>query len=121
MKDSFDKMSDELERYVKDCYNFNRQITQNDVQKIIVQYSRDMCYTLSVKIEDKILNDKLQQMIIQGSTKFCNDFHQDLVGTSTYHTHIGSTLDMLNIRVNIFKDGLLGYLKNKESAIQFIT
>ena len=33
---------------VKDCYNFNRQITQNDVQKIIVHYSRDMCYTLSV-------------------------------------------------------------------------
>ena len=60
-------------------------------------------------------------MIVQGSTKFCNDFHQDLVGTSTYHTHIGSTLDMLNIRVNIFKDGLLGYLRNKESAIQFIT
>lgn len=121
LKDSFDKMSDELERYVKDCYNFNRQIVQNDVQKIIVQYSRDMCYTLSVKIEDKTLNDKLQQMIIQGSTKFCNDFHQDLIGTSTYHTHIGSTLDMLNIRINIFKDGLLGYLRNKESAIQFIT
>ena len=121
LKDSFDKMSDELERYVKDCYNFNRQITQNDVQKIIVHYSRDMCYTLSVKIEDKILYNKLQQMIVQNSTKLCNDFHQDLVGTSTYHTHIGSTLDMLNIRVNIFKDALLGYLRNKESAIQFIT
>ena len=121
LKDSFDKMSDELERYVKDCYNFNRQITQSNVQNIIVQHSRDMCYTLSVKIEDKILNDKLQEMIIQGSTKFCNDFHQDLIGTSTYHTHIGSTLDMMNIRLNIFKDGMLGYLKNKESAIQFIT
>lgn len=121
LKDSFDKMSDELERYVKDCYNFNRQITQNDVQKIIVNHSRDMCYTLSVKIEDRILYDKLQQMIIQGSTKFCNDFHQDLVGTSTYHTHIGSTLDMLNIRISIFKDDMLGYLRNKESAIQFIT
>lgn len=121
LKDSFDKMYDELEKYVRNCYNFNRQITQNDVQKIIVYYSRDMCYTLSVKIEDTILYNKLQQMIIQGSTKFCNDFHQDLVGTSTYHTHIGSTLDMLNIRINIFKDDLLGYLRNKESAIQFIT
>lgn len=121
LKDSFDKMHEELERYVKNCYNFNRQIAQNEVQKIIVQYSRDMCYTLSVKIEDNILYDKLQQMIVQGSTKFCNDFHKDLIGTSTYHTHIGSTLDMLNIRVNIFKDDLLGYLKNKESTIQFIT
>jgi hypothetical protein len=121
LKDSFDKMFDELERYVKDCYNFNRQIIQNDVQKIIVQHSRDMCYTLSVKIDDKTLYNKLQDMIVQGSTKFCNDFHQDLVGTSTYHTHIGSTLDMLNIRLNIFKDSMLGYLKNKESAIQYIT
>lgn len=121
IKDSFDNMNDELEKYLKSCYDSKKQILQQQVEKIIVQYSKDMCYTLSVKINDKILVDNVNQIIIKNSVKFCNDFHKDLAGTNIYQTSIGSTLDIANIRLNIFKDNLLQYLKNKDSTIQYIT
>lgn len=120
IKDSMNNMSDEIDRYAKDCYINKNPILQVKMQSIVSKHIRDISYTAKSSIEDKELLITLDNMLIRNSVKLCEDMHNDLIGTNVYSTQEGDVLDMLDMRINVFGDSLGEYLSRKSKANIFI-
>lgn len=120
VKDSINKMNDEMDKYVINCYTNKRQILQSNVEDIVAKHIKDISYTMKAKVEDKTLIKVIDEMLIKNSVKLCGNIHDDLIGTNVYSTSKGSVSDMINIRVNLFGDTIINYLKYKTNATKFI-
>ena len=120
VKDSINKMNDEMDKYVINCYTSRRQILQSEVEIIVAKHIKDISYTMKAKVEDKTLIKVIDEMLIKNSVKLCSNIHDDLIGTNVYSTSKGSVSDMINIRVNLFGDTIINYLKYKTNATKFI-
>ena len=120
VKDSINKMNDEMDKYVINCYTNKRQILQSNVEDIVAKHIKDISYTMKAKVEDKTLIKVIDEMLIKNSVKLCSNIHDDLIGTNVYSTSKGSVSDMINIRVNLFGDTIINYLKYKTNATKFI-
>lgn len=120
VKDSVNKMNDEIDKYVDNCYTSKQQVTQASLQKIITIHIKDISYTARASITDESLSDSIDEMLIKNSVKLCSDMHNDLIGTNVYSTQKGTIIDMLNVRVDLFGDTITDYLKYKTNATKFI-
>lgn len=120
IKDSVNKMNDEMDKYVINCYTSRRQILQSEVEIIVAKHIKDISYTMKAKIEDKSLTKIIDEMLIKNSVKLCNNIHDDLTGSNVYSTSKGSVSDMITVRVNLFGDTIINYLKYKTNATKFI-
>lgn len=120
IKDSVNKMNDEMDKYVINCYTSKRQILQSEVEIIVAKHIKDISYTMKAKIEDKSLTKIIDEMLIKNSVKLCNNIHDDLTGSNVYSTSKGSVSDMITVRVNLFGDTIINYLKYKTNATKFI-
>lgn len=120
VKDSINKMNDEMDKYVINCYTNKRQILQSNVEDIVAKHIKDISYTMKAKVEDKTLIKVIDEMLIKNSVKLCSNIHDDLIGTNVYSTSKGSVSDMINIRVNLFGDTIINYLRYKTNATKFI-
>ena len=120
VKDSVNKMNDEMDKYVINCYTSRRQILQSEVEIIVAKHIKDISYTMKAKIEDKSLAKIVDEMLIKNSVKLCNNIHDDLTGSNVYSTSKGSVSDMITVRVNLFGDTIINYLKYKTNATKFI-
>lgn len=120
VKDSINKMNDEMDKYVINCYTSRRQILQSEVEIIVAKHIKDISYTMKAKVEDKTLIKVIDEMLIKNSVKLCSNIHDDLIGTNVYSTSKGSVSDMINIRVNLFGDTIINYLRYKTNATKFI-
>lgn len=120
VKDSVDKMNDEMDKYVINCYTNKRQILQHDVEKIVARHIKDISYTVKAKVKDESLICIVDEMLLKNSVKLCDNIHSDLTGTNVYSTSKGSVNDMIAIRVNLFGDTITNYLNYKANATKFI-
>lgn len=120
VKDSINKMNDEMDKYVINCYTNKRQILQSNVEDIVAKHIKDISYTMKAKVEDKTLIKVIDEMLIKNSVKLCNNIHDDLTGSNVYSTSKGSVNDMITVRVNLFGDTIINYLKYKTNATKFI-
>lgn len=120
VKDSIDKMNDEMDKYVINCYTNRQQILQSSIESIVVKHIKDISYTMKAKIEDESLIKVIDEMLIKNSVKLCTNIHGDLTGTNVYSTSKGSVSDMITIRVNLFGDAITNYLSYKANATKFI-
>lgn len=120
VKDSVNKMNDEMDKYVINCYTNRQQILQSNVESIVAKHIKDISYTMKAKIEDKTLIDVIDKMLIKNSVKLCSNIHDDLTGVNVYSTSRGSVSDMITVRVNLFGDTITNYLRYKTNATKFI-
>lgn len=120
VKDSINKMNDEMDKYVINCYTNKRQILQSNVEDIVAKHIKDISYTMKAKVEDKTLIKVIDEMLIKNSVKLCNNIHDDLTGSNVYSTSKGSVSDMITVRINLFGDTIINYLKYKTNATKFI-
>ena len=120
VKDSVNKMNDEMDKYVINCYTNKQQILQSNVDNIVAKHIKDVSYIMKAKIVDKTLINVIDKMLIENSVKLCNNIHDDLIGTNVYSTSKGSVNDMITIRINLFGDTITNYLRYKIDATKFI-
>lgn len=120
VKDSVNKMNDEMDKYVINCYTNKQQILQSNVDNIVAKHIKDVSYIMKAKIVDKTLINVIDKMLIENSVKLCNNIHDDLIGTNVYLTSKGSVNDMITIRINLFGDTITNYLRYKINATKFI-
>lgn len=120
VKDNVNKINDEMDKYVINCYTNRQQILQSNVETIVAKHIKDISYTVKAKIEDETLIKVVDEMLIKNSVKLCQSIHDDLTGVNIYSTSRGSVSDMVAIRVNIFGDSITNYLKYKMNATMYI-
>ena len=120
VKDSVNKMNDEMDKYVINCYTNRQQILQSNVEKIVAKHIKDISYTMKAKVKDEALTNIIDEMLIKNSVKLCSNIHDDLTGTNVYSTSKGSVSDMITVRVNLFGDTIINYLRYKTNATKFI-
>lgn len=120
VKDSVNKMNDEMDKYVINCYINRQQILQSNVEKIVAKHIKDISYTMKAKVKDEALTNIIDEMLIKNSVKLCSNMHDDLTGTNVYSTSKGSVSDMITVRVNLFGDTIINYLRYKTNATKFI-
>lgn len=120
VKDSVNKINDEMDKYVINCYTNKQQILQSKVEEIVAKHIKDISYTMKAKVKDEALTKMIDNMLIKNSVKLCSNIHDDLIGTNVYSTSRGSVSDMITVRVNLFGDTIINYLRYKTNATKFI-
>ena len=120
VKDSVNKMNDEMDKYVINCYTNRQQILQSNVEKIVAKHIKDISYTMKAKVKDEALTNIIDEMLIKNSVKLCSNIHDDLTGTNVYSTSKGSVSDMITVRGNLFGDTIINYLRYQQNATPFL-
>lgn len=112
IKDSIDNMEDSIDNYIKECFASNTQVTQQKLIEKIVACNKEILYTISrgSKADDAIIN-----YIAKLSTRLINQIHTDMIGVNTFANSESSVIDIIDVRVGIYKDSLIKYITNYKS------
>ena len=112
IKDSIDNMEDSIDNYIKECFASNTQVTQQKLIEKIVACNKEILYTISrgSKADDAIID-----YVAKLSTRLINQIHTDMIGTNTFATSESSVIDIIDVRVGIYKDSLIKYITNYKS------
>ena len=112
IKDSIDNLEVSMDNYIKDCFVSKQQILQTKLMEKVVDCNKEILYTISRGSE---VDEAIVSKITKLSTKLVNDIHSDLIGINTYASAESSVIDIIDVRVNIYKDSLIKYIKNYKS------
>lgn len=112
IKDSIDNMEDSIDNYIKECYAGNTQILQSKLIEKVVACNKEIMYTISRGSE---ITSDIQNTIAKLSTNLINQIHTDMVGTNTFANTEASIIDIIDVRVSIYRDSLIKYISNYKS------
>jgi hypothetical protein len=112
IKDSIDNLEVSIDNYIKDCFVSKQQITQSKIMEKVVDCNKEILYTISRGSE---VDDEITAKLAKLSTKLVNDIHSDLIGMNTYASAESSVIDIIDVRVSIYKDSLIKYISNYKS------
>lgn len=112
IKDSIDNMEDSIDNYIKECFASNTQVTQQKLIEKIVACNKEILYTISrgSKADDAIID-----YVAKLSTRLINQIHTDMIGMNTFANSESSVIDIIDVRVGIYKDSLIKYITNYKS------
>ena len=105
IKDQIDSMNDEIENYILNCYNTNRQVLQKDTETIVLKYSKQINY-LSAKE-----NVDISDTIARCSLRLCNNIHNNFLRVNSIDT-VENVNDFVNIQLDIFKKTVINSYVN---------
>lgn len=113
VKDSIDNLEVSIDNYIKQCFASGTQITQSSLIEKIVACNKEIVYTISrgSSADTKPIQDKILSL----STRLVNQIHDDLVGTNTFANSEASVIDIIDVRIGIYKDSLIKYITNYKS------
>ena len=113
VKDSIDNLEVSIDNYIKQCFASDTQITQSSLIEKIVACNKEIVYTISrgSSADTKPIQDKILSL----STRLVNQIHDDLVGTNTFANSEASVIDIIDVRIGIYKDSLIKYITNYKS------
>lgn len=112
IKDSIDNMEVSIDNYIKDCFTNNIQILQTKLIEKIVNCNKEILYLISMDSEN---TESIQNMITKYSTRLVNQIHTDMTGINTFTSTESSIIDIIDVRVSIYKNSLIKYIKNYKS------
>jgi hypothetical protein len=112
IKDSIDNLEISIDNYIKECFATDTQVLQTKLIEKVVACNKEIMYTISRGSE---INDNIQNTITKLSTKLINQIHTDMVGTSTFTHTESSIIDIIDVRVSIYRDSLIKYITNYKS------
>ena len=110
IRDSIDNMELSLDNYIKKCYDTKAQIVNESISKVIIDYGKEILYIISK--DSSIAKKDIEDYIAKTSTKLFNEVSRDLAGMSTTANRESSIIDIMDVRVRIYRDSLIKYLQN---------
>lgn len=113
VKDSIDNLEDSMDNYIKECFATRSQVLQQKLTEKVVACSREIIYTIS-RDSDAVEED-LKTFVARTSTKLINQIHTDMVGTNTFANSESSIIDIIDVRISIYRDSLIKYIQNYKS------
>ena len=102
-KDMLDNLTDSLDNYVRDCYLYKYQIERHKITDCIVKNVSSIILLYN--------DEKIKDYTSKLALKLDESIHDDILGTNTYVTSQSDIQDMINIRVDIFKNSLIRYIR----------
>ena len=112
IKDSIDNLEVSIDNYIKECFTTDTQILQTKLIEKVVACNKEIMYTIS---RGSKVDDNTQNTITKLSTNLINQIHTDMVGTNIYTSTESSIIDIIDVRVNIYRDSLIKYIQNYKS------
>ena len=98
-----DNLTDSLDNYVRDCYLYKYQIERHKITDCIVKNVSSIILLYN--------DEKIKDYTSKLALKLDESIHDDILGTNTYVTSQSDIQDMINIRVDIFKNSLIRYIR----------
>lgn len=111
VKDCIDNLEDSVDNYIKECFSINRQILQTDIVQKVTFCNKQIISILS----NEGVGQDMYDHIIKESTKLLNYIHADMVGKNTYASSEVSIIDIIDVRMGIYKDSLIKYITKYKS------
>lgn len=114
VKDSIDNLENSIDNYIKECFDTNTQILQSKLMEKIVACTKEIMYTISRDSNITVksdMHDKLAKM----STNLINQINSDMIGTSTFASTAASVIDVIDVRISIYRDSLIKYISQYQS------
>lgn len=106
VKDEIDTLIDNVDKYIEQCYDNNREILQQDILEKIVDCNKEISYIIS-KDETSFLNDKV---LIAMSKNLFDQIHESLIGNNTRYTDKNEMKDLVNINFDLYKKSMVKQL-----------
>lgn len=113
VKDSIDNLEDSMDNYIKECFATRSQVLQQKLTEKVVACSREIIYTISR--DSNAVEDDLKTFVAKTSTKLINQIHTDMIGTNTFANSESSIIDIIDVRISIYRDSLIKYIQNYKS------
>ena len=105
IKDSVDTLYDDIDIYLQNCCDNNSEILQSRIMKYITDCTQEIILIVS---QDKTNTKRIENKLLKLATDLTNGINSDLIGFDIYNpTNI---IDLVNVRIDIFKDLLVQYL-----------
>lgn len=105
IKDCVDSLYDDIDNYLENCCNNHSEILQSKLVKYVTNCTEEMLLIVS---QDKTNTKRIENRLLKLATDLTNGINSDLIGFDIYNpTNI---IDIVNIRIDIFKDSLVKYL-----------
>lgn len=114
VKDSIDNMENSIDNYIKECFDTNTQITQAKLMEKVVACNKEIMYIISRGSNNAAVED-ISTRMAKLSTNLLNQIHTDMIGVNTWASTESSVIDIIDVRVSIYKDSLIKYIQNYKS------
>lgn len=114
VKDSIDNMENSIDNYIKECFDTNTQITQAKLMAKVVACNKEIMYIISRGSNSAAVED-ISTRMAKLSTNLLNQIHTDMIGVNTLANTESSVIDIIDVRVSIYKDSLIKYIQNYKS------
>ena len=114
VKDSIDNMENSIDNYIKECFDTNTQITQAKLIEKVVACNKEIMYIISRGSNSAAVED-ISTRMAKLSTNLLNQIHTDMIGVNTLANTESSVIDIIDVRVSIYKDSLIKYIQNYKS------
>ena len=114
IKDSIDNMENSIDNYIKECFDTNTQITQAKLMEKVVACNKEIMYIISRGSNSAAVED-ISTRMAKLSTNLLNQIHTDMIGVNTWANTESSVIDIIDVRVSIYKDSLIKYIQNYKS------
>ena len=114
IKDSIDNMENSIDNYIKECFDTNIQITQAKLMEKVVACNKEIIYIISRDSNSSTVED-ISTHMAKLSTNLLNQIHTDMIGVNTWASTESSIIDIIDVRVSIYKDSLIKYIQNYKS------
>ena len=111
VKDSIDNMENSIDNYIKECFDTNTQITQAKLMEKVVACNKEIMYIISRGSNSAAVED-ISTRMAKLSTNLLNQIHTDMIGVNTLANTESSVIDIIDVRVSIYKDSLIKYIQN---------
>lgn len=111
VKDCVDNFGDSVDNYIKECFATDRQILQTDIVSRLTSCSKQI---VSLLRKENVKQD-MYDFILKQTTALANNIHTDMVGKNTYVSSSASVIDIIDVRVSLYKDSLIKYMTQYKS------
>lgn len=114
IKDSINSMEDAMIQYIDRRYSDRMEILNLDIEAMTAKCARDICYIINAKME---MPPEMKDYIIKQSVRFVTNAGLDMAGMNTRYTSKGTVLDIVGIRIYIFRQDMLEALTKFQDAV----
>lgn len=112
VKDCIDNLEDSVDNYIIECFKSNRQILQTDIVSRITSCNKQI---ISILSKDSNIENDMVDKLVKESTSLLNQIHGDLVGKNTFTSSEISVVDIIDVRIGLYKDSLIKYITKYKS------
>ena len=108
IKDSIDNLNDLVDNYIVKCYDDKTEILQTVIFDNIKNCTEEI---LTIISKDTNSTKRIENKLIKLTTDLTNGINSDLIGIDTFGNST-NIIDIINSRIDLFKDSLVDYLSN---------